>query len=504
MKWINHLSSYFGVQDLPFDDSDDNAYEANLLQGELTLQSLPVIQNRVPSEKDNDLNQFVPFPLISRDKNLLRDVQTSAKGLLAHPRFTLFTPLESSTQHPYLHLSVELRDQNNEDQPIQIKCAQFDRVIGHGGLLFYVEISDESAQKQIKEAAAFKTLLCPGVWLLLRLCQKRGGEIVYMEAPTRDSMLFGVHDLHCKKCRLSRACEHPCKSVKRRGEGGEGTTGFGLDLNVLLQFVSDEHAQVMAAKKKQQEETPEKDVKETTQEKGEGEGEENGEENLAYLHMTVLGMENSGSLSKGFSVGRVEKKTAGSRTGGRRKPAITSIVSTPTLANSKRSPTTAASKSKPKRGLDNRYPYNNYGTDWLLALLQAKKISRGPPCFVSEQVSLSLTSSLPRAAISGSGDRPALLVFFTFEGEGEGKEVREILDGLVESCRALFELPLQVIHCQFSLYQNLREEGGEKEEEGEEGDQEDALLGLFIFIFYTYVYLYLYLAGSINGSDGCH
>ena len=174
MKWINQLSLFFGVQDLPSEDSDDNSYEANLLQGELQLTNeLPPRVGDGEEGKDNELNRFLALPLSSRDRLLLRDVQTSAKGLLAHPRFTLFSSLGDDSnnssnngglQHPYIHLSVELRDQNNGDKPIQIKCAQFDRVIGHGGLLFYVEILDKSAQEQMEgQQSAFKTLLCPGV-----------------------------------------------------------------------------------------------------------------------------------------------------------------------------------------------------------------------------------------------------------------------------------------------------------------------------------------------------
>ena len=172
MKWINQLSLFFGVQDLPSEDSDDNNYEANLLQGQLQIQNAPPpVLGGGGEGKDNGLNHFLTLPLSSRDRLLLRDVQTSAKGLLAHPRFTLFSSLDNENnnsrnngglEHPYINLSVELRDQNNGDKPIQIKCAQFDRVIGHGGLLFYVEILDKSAQDQI-EGAAFKTLLCPGV-----------------------------------------------------------------------------------------------------------------------------------------------------------------------------------------------------------------------------------------------------------------------------------------------------------------------------------------------------
>ena len=176
MKWINQLSLFFGVQDLPSDDSDDNSYEFNLLQGQLQIQDqLPPLSEGEGEGKDNELNHFLTLPLSSRDRLLLRDVQTSAKGLLAHPRFTLFSNLgddrnnsrnNGGLEHPYIRLSVELRDQNNDDKPIQIKCAQFDRVIGHGGLLFYVEILDKSAQDQMEgQQSAFKTLLCPGVCL---------------------------------------------------------------------------------------------------------------------------------------------------------------------------------------------------------------------------------------------------------------------------------------------------------------------------------------------------
>ena len=313
-----------------------------------------------------------------------------------------------------------------------------------------------------------------------------------MDAPSRDSTLFGVHDLHCKKCRLSRACDHPCKSVKGKkggggtgggaeggaGGGGKGEEGLGtsLELNVLLQFVSQEHEKVMKEKKRREQEAKEQEVG------GEGQEEEE-EDNTAYLHVTVLGMEHSGSLSKGFAIGAVEEKKKGGKGAGstiKRKPVLSSNASVVSLSNSPRR-NTIKNKQRPQQ-FNNRYPYNPYGSDWLFSLLSLRKSYRGDlPCFVFEQSSLSLTSSLSRAAISGLGEKPLLLVYFTFaKGEtGEGRRAGALLGGLIESCRELFNLPLHVAHCEISL------ERGDEGEEGGEGE-EDALLGMLFFFFFFF------------------
>ena len=269
MKWTNQLTNYYGVSDLPSDDSDDDGLD-EIAKGSINFKAgFPekILNQIEPHPNDDQLNRFFSLSLSNRDRVLLRDVQTSAKGTCTKPRLLKFDTAAESNDRPFLNLVLELDDEQNN--PHKIKRAHFDRMVGYGGILFYVELVEENTDDS-DSSSPVRTLISPGIWLFIRLCiLDEEGKLVDVPGTKDTKNMFGVHDLNCKKCRLSRECDDPCKSV-RKVPGKEQE----ISLNILLCFLS--------------------------------EGEQNGDLervlSQTFLHMTVLGIRDAGVMSKGFSV----------------------------------------------------------------------------------------------------------------------------------------------------------------------------------------------------------
>ena len=293
MKWINLLSIYFGVQDIESDDSDDddalekfeitngtvenskkvvNFQKADLSRFFFLTSNLFIFHFFFYFEtgksnfvfvfffkRSDETNTFLRFPFSSADRILLRDVQTSVQELPIHSHFLQVYPHPEPKNRPLLCLQVEFLDA--QKKPVTIKAAHFDRQVGQGGLLYYLEVLVENQGEQ----TSLTRLTAPSLWFLLRLCTvSEQSELLYWDniEPGCEN-LFGIHEQKCKNCRLSRPCDSPFKSIS--------ASGTLVTLNFLCNFRSL---------------TPSQEIR------------------PGFLHAMVLNRKTEGYLSSGFFVSR--------------------------------------------------------------------------------------------------------------------------------------------------------------------------------------------------------
>ncbi len=206
MKWINFLTQHNGVQDFVFEDESEDSFRKLVMKGSVSMiHPLPLPLFQHPSRSSSPVsfsNNFCvdfPLPLFSSDRLSLRDVMTSTQEFLVRPNFVKIVPKPSECA---MTLTVEFSEAD-KGSTRGIKCAYFDRLVGDSAMLFYVELEGQAGPPGVQ-------MVTPGVWLFLRLVVNKGDSLVYLDE--KGAVPFIIHDLHCKQCRLSRACDDPSLS----------------------------------------------------------------------------------------------------------------------------------------------------------------------------------------------------------------------------------------------------------------------------------------------------
>jgi hypothetical protein len=241
MKWINFLSQHNGVQDFVFEDENEEVFKKLLLRGRVdVILPLPhhvlhhptrtasssassassASASALPLHSSHFCLDF-PLPLFSSDRVALRDVMTSVQDVKVRPNIS---NMSSKASDCALTLTVEFLESDGKHRGV--KSAYFDRLVGDAAMLFYVEFEGQIASGAASGSGA-GVMVCPGVWLLLRLVLLKDDGLAYV-GMSDAKCPFMVHDLHCKQCRLSRPCEDPCKAVMA------GKTS--MDINVFFQL----------------------------------------------------------------------------------------------------------------------------------------------------------------------------------------------------------------------------------------------------------------------------